>query len=271
MSQTNPDTQCIIVFPVYKSLNAIERSSFEQAVAMTQGYKHVFVAPRSFQFDSSYGDLSRLDIVRFDDTYFQGIEGYNYLMLSAEFYKAFSDYEYILIHQSDVYLFRPDLAYWCSKGYDYIGAPWLKPNKIKKGIFYNQFLYKVIGNTFPKSKKRKLYECYNAVGNGGFSLRKVSTFLDILGMPEAQRIISIYKEKLQRDSLYNEDIFWSVETPHLKKDFSKPHWREALSFAMETYPQFSLGITNGELPFGCHAPLVYEPEFWKKYIPILNI
>ncbi len=269
MSQSN--TQCIVVFPVYKSLTKTECAYFRQAVSMTRGYKHVFVAPKSLVVDESYEELRDLEVIRFNDAYFVDIVGYNYLMLSSDFYDAFSAYEYILIHQADVYLFRPDLADWCSRGYDYIGAPWLKPNRVKKGLFYNNFLYKLLPNSFPKTKKRKLYECYNVVGNGGLSLRKTSTFRNILGLPKAQVVLDVYKDLLRTDTLYNEDIFWSVEAPHLLKAFSKPKWQEALFFAMETYPRYSLdSITRGELPFGCHAPLVYEPDFWRAYIPVSN-
>lgn len=267
---TPSNTQCIVVFPVYRPITETEYAFLRQAISMTPGYKQVFVAPLSFTFDESYKDLRNLEVVRFNDSYFAGIVGYNYLMLSSEFYDAFSSYEYILIHQSDAYLFSPDLACWCNKGYDYIGAPWLKPNRQKKGYLYNNILYKLLPNSFPKTHKRKLYECYNAVGNGGLSLRRTDTFRKILRMPESQPILAVYKDLLRTDSLYNEDIFWSVESSHILKSFSKPEWKEALGFAMETYAQFSIGLTKGQLPFGCHAPLVYEPDFWKKHIPALN-
>lgn len=52
--------------------------------------------------------------------------GYNRLMLSEDLYSAFSNYEYILICQSDAYIFRDELKEWCEAGYDYVGAPWLR-------------------------------------------------------------------------------------------------------------------------------------------------
>lgn len=270
MSNPKLDNRCIVVFPVYKSLSKYEYAFLVQGVAMTKAYKHIFVAPSSFVLDDTYGSLKDLDILRFDDAYFANIEGYNNLMLSEQFYAAFSEYKYILIHQTDAYLFSPDLSYWLDKEYDYVGASWVKPNKTKKSLFYNDFLYKILPNRFPKSNKRKIYECYNAVGNGGLSLRKTSTFLHILKSQVAQNILTIYRKKLKEDSLYNEDIFWSIEAPHILATFAKPKWKEALMFAMETHISYALSITDGKLPFGCHAPMVYEPHVWQKYIPILN-
>lgn len=268
--KTNTDNQCVVVFPVYKSLSNIERAFFEQAIRMTEKYRHVFITSHSFIFDDSFGDLANLDVVRFDDSYFSSIQGYNYLMLSEEFYEAFLPYEYILIHQSDAFLFNDNLGYWCNMGYDYIGAPWLKPKKMKKGKFYNNFLYRIIPNSFPKTNKRKVQECYNTVGNGGLSLRKVETCLTILKQEKSQYVLNIYKKELQSNTLYNEDIFWSVEAPHLLKSFSKPNWKEGISFSLETHAAYAYRIMKNQLPFGCHAPAVYEPDFWKTFIPALN-
>jgi len=256
--------RCIVVFPVYKPLTEREFSFFKQALRMTVGFNHVFAAPQSLSIDSPFEDLCK--IVRFPDCYFESITGYNHLMLSAGFYQAFEAYEYVLIHQLDAYLFRPELEYWCNKGYDYIGAPWLKPKKRKKSPMY-KFILSYFPN-FYSVHKRKLVELYNNVGNGGLSLRKVETFLKILNQPETENILLAYKERMIGDTLYNEDIFWSVEASRIDGDFRKPGWQEALSFAVETYPSFAYRHTGGELPFGCHAPDKYEPEFWDKYITV---
>ncbi|WP_165023357.1 DUF5672 family protein [Dysgonomonas sp. ZJ279] len=261
--------QCIVIFPVYTSITESERYFFEQAIRMTSGFRHVFIAPRSMHLDDSFGDLRALDVICFDEFYFKDIVGYNLLMLSREFYETFTDYEYMLIHQSDVYLFKPELKFWCEKGYDYIGAPWLKPKKIRRGIFYQKLI-----DIFPKlypSEKKKLHECYNAVGNGGLSLRRINSFLTIFELPDSSKILNVYREKLLTNSLYNEDIFWSIEAPRMLKYFSKPLWKEAMAFAVETHCYYAYRLLGEKLPFGCHAPSVYEPEFWQNHIPSFKI
>jgi len=258
--------QCVVVFPVYRSLKEQERLFLQQGVRMTQGFKKVFIAPESFIFDDSFKGLEDIEIQRFPDTYFKGVTGYNELMLSPEFYRRFSDYEYILIHQTDVYLFQPQLKCWCDKGYDYIGAPWMKPKKLKRERFY-RFILKYIPGIY-SAHKRQVHECYNEVGNGGLSLRKTATFIQILESTSSRKKLELYKEKLKTDTLYNEDIFFSIEGPRLFRGFRKPKWNEAAPFAMETYVSYLYEHTGNSLPFGCHAPAVYEPSFWEKFIPV---
>ena len=79
-------------------------------------------------------------------------------MLSSEFYRRFSKFEYILIYQLDAFVFKDQLNYWCKKGYDYIGAPWFE------GFHLTKTGVNIIG-----------------VGNGGFSLRRVKTHIDLTG------------------------------------------------------------------------------------------
>lgn len=88
----------------------------------------------------------------FDKSYFSSQRGYNRLMLTADFYKRFSSYEYMLIYQLDAYVFSNQMEKWCQSGYDYIGAPFFKLNK--------------------------KIDWKNA-GNGGFSLRKIDSFIKL--------------------------------------------------------------------------------------------
>ena len=66
-----------------------------------------------------------IHVVRFDPGFFRSTDTYSRLLLSAGFYQAFASYEFILIHQLDVFVFRDELADWCARGYDYVGAPWI--------------------------------------------------------------------------------------------------------------------------------------------------
>jgi hypothetical protein len=74
-------------------------------------------------------------------------------MCSIGFYEVFRQYEYMLIYQLDCWVFRDELEMWCDKGYDYIGAPFFVKWFVDRGIY---------------------------VGNGGFSLRKISNIIEYL-------------------------------------------------------------------------------------------
>ena len=74
--------------------------------------------------------------------------------MTEQFYRAFSAYEYILIYQLDCLVFASNLKEWCRKGWDYVGAPWLNsPDDPAQGFL--------------------------AVGNGGLSLRRVTSALAV--------------------------------------------------------------------------------------------
>jgi|SRR5690554_1427810 len=261
--------ECIVLIPVYEPIKGSDRNTIKQAVAMTPGMDKAFIVPRSFTMDENFADFENFRVERFDDSFFANIRGYNRLMLDVNFYRRFNGYKYMLIHQLDVYLFKPDLLYWCSKDYDYIGAPWLKPLKLNKARFYS-ILLKLIPLLCLKRLRNRI-EHYNNVGNGGLSLRKTETFVQILestGIPDV--LNSYFKRQAFNDSLYNEDVFWSLEGPRLYEKFRKPEWREAICFSVEKHPSFAFSLMSSQLPFGCHKPVVHEPEFWEKHIPFLH-
>jgi len=127
-----------VVLPVYKEiLDDNEKISFQQCLKILNRHSITLAIPKSLNVEN-YNSLAKrynviLNIEKFDDCFFTGTKGYNNLMLSKEFYMRFLNYEYILIYQLDCFVFKDELDYWCSKGYDYIGSPWsLEPHL--KGI-----------------------------------------------------------------------------------------------------------------------------------------
>ena len=253
---------CVIVFPLYQAPTEIELAFLENGLKLTAGFKQVIVAPEGLIIDPNFGDLQQLEVKRFAKHYFEGINGYNQLMLSSAFYKAFSLFDYILVHQADVYLFRNEVALWCEKNYDYVGAPWFRPDHLNRGLLYNLWLKLKLS-----FKKNKVYgQRYNKVGNGGFSLRKIATALQVLEKVEP----ALLRKYQQNDgSDYNEDIFWSLEAPLVIPNYRIPDLREGMEFAIEFHPEAAYQFLGQKLPFGCHAPLKY-PQFWQKFIPIIK-
>lgn len=121
----------IIIIPVYKSKTIrSEIASFNQCLKIL--FKHPICIITYKGLDTSfYTDLMvtakvNFQIEYFAKKYFENLAGYNRLMLSLDFYKRFEDFEYMLIYQLDSWVFMDELDYWCSKEYDYIGAPWFE-------------------------------------------------------------------------------------------------------------------------------------------------
>ncbi|MDR1121989.1 MAG: glycosyltransferase [Dysgonamonadaceae bacterium] len=263
MAYQTQQKQCVVVFPIYRKILNDERDCLKQAIRMTSDFPHVFIAPESLEIDESFCESWSIPVVRFKNEYFSNIAGYNELMLSLEFYQTFSAYEYILIHQTDVYLFKPELEAWCNKGYDYIGAPWYKPYKRKK-VVWDKFLLSVFPFFISRNRKNR-YARRNEVGNGGLSLRRTSTFIEVI-QKAPKSLLFLYKSNPKH--LFNEDIFWSLLAPRILKTFKKPSWEEALRFAFETYPEEAYRKIGKQLPFGCHAFNVHGRKFWEQFIPV---
>jgi hypothetical protein len=65
----------------------------------------VFVQPEGLENDYITKKYSNISVESFPKRYFENIEGYNELLLSASFYERFLDTKYILIYQLDAFVF----------------------------------------------------------------------------------------------------------------------------------------------------------------------
>jgi Protein of unknown function (DUF5672) len=265
-----------IVIPIYKATpSESEIASLRQAVSILSAYQVLFICAEQFNpevyiqiLELSKAHTSNYNFIRFDDRYFSSIAGYNRLLISYSFYRKFKAYDYILIYQLDAWVFRDELEYWCSQGYDYIGAPWFEG--YHNAVSDSNFL---------------------GVGNGGFSLRKVSSCLKVL--KSFRYLVSptvlfrhlknninyinlkafLQKLTVTNNTFYrfndfkeNEDVFWSQIVPKRFKWYELPGLDVAMKFSMEVNARTLYAANNNVLPFGCHRWEKYDPEFWKPFI-----
>jgi len=141
-------------------------------------YPRIFIAPESLMFDYGiYGE--DIMVETFPDYYFKSVLNYSALMLNRDFYQRFAKYKYMLLYQTDAFIFQDKLSEFCSLDYDYIGAP----VPMVDPIWY------FIGGR---------------VGNGGFSLRKISS---------AIRMLECWNDIVGESPLASvfwqwEDVFW---------------------------------------------------------------
>jgi hypothetical protein len=263
-----------IIVPVYRSeLTGDELTSVEQLSKVLERHKIVVVCPDGLELPK---EVNQWETCRFPVEFFKGIDGYNNLMLSSAFYRRFDRYQDILIHQLDCLVFRDELSKWSAKGFSYIAPPWF-------GKFWHD-------------PKLGLWR----VGNGGFSLRKVSSALSILGIKvpagtmraageqaaksyvDTDNPSNHYRSLLEptssvhahlitveedlREYPLNEDLFWSFEAPLLDAEFKIPSAKEALPFAFEKAPRWCYRKNWWRLPMGCHAWVKEDRAFWIKHI-----
>lgn len=240
----------VVVIPIYKKeLGEYERISVSRTCKVLGAHDIVVVHPEGLDIRIISKMYPELKFHSFHSRFFKGIMGYNRLMMSEEFYSAFETYEYILICQTDAYVFSDRLEEWCEAGYDYVGAPWLR-----KPVYNLPIIRQWVAlSTWISHKKgqRSRRDLYGKVGNGGLSLRRVASHLDVL-RKESEKIAP-YVNRSEKCHLYNEDVFWAVEPD----SFKYPSVEDALRFSFDKYPSLAFKLTNGELPMGCHA-------WWKR-------
>lgn len=277
--------KCIVVIPVYQQeLSSFSRASFQQVLTVLGLHDIALVTFKELDI-SMYKEVAKkhnkaIYVEFFEKKFFESVAGYNKLCLSTQFYERFANYSYMLIYQLDAWVFSDELDIWCNKGYDYIGSP-----------------------LFLKNSPPYIFD---GVGNGGFSLRRISHCLEVLNsnkrlpylkfsylfrvyyVRESNTsrpfVISMlicfckafirslgYRNTLHvflKDNIYNEDAIFSVwaKNSYLVQNVCLPEVNEAAKFAFEQHPQYLFMITK-RLPFGCHAFQKWEYEsFWKKYI-----
>jgi hypothetical protein len=260
-----------IILPIYKEhLDVNEEIGYAQLKKHLGQFKIICVAPRHVDIP-----IRDFEIKKFDDEYFTSTDTYSKLLLSSSFYKTFEGFQYILIYQLDCLIFSDQLLAWCKEGYDYIGAPWFNsPSNPSKG--------------------------FSRVGNGGFSLRKVRSFLRVLdadgyiedpdsfshfwrsnqftdlhdwpAVTRLAKIMRIYREIRRGVHWYsqhytlNEDHFWSDRARFFYPEFTIAPTEKALAFSFERFPEYCFEQNQRKLPFGCHAWAKWNRAFWEPFL-----
>lgn len=254
-----------IIVPIYRPINGAEKVSLLHLNHYLQKYDKFFLAPKGFNnFPFSKSGYSK---VTFSPKYFLNVQTYSQLMLSPQVYQQFINYQYILIYQPDALVFSDQLDWWCDQDYDYIGAP----------------NYSSVVGFFTHKKG-----CPQVTYNGGLSLRKVSTALEVIKKADKEAVQDSNNPWVQKSWLakailinkshnkwlqakpssypFNEDGFWSLEAAKYFPGFKMPDFLTALKFSFEKLPQKSFELNGNKLPFACHAWARYDRNFWLPYL-----
>lgn len=254
----------IIVIPVYREqIFSDEKKSLIQCGKILGKYDFCFVCPKNLN-TKNYEDIlkniqgfeGKIEVKRFDPEHFKSVKKYSCFCLESTLYRAFLGYEYMFLYQLDGWVFKDELKYWCNKGFDYIGAP--------------QF-----------EKYDKADETSNIIefsGNGGVSLRKISSFIKALE-DEENRVKSrpvkafvnfLFNKKCRTEfqklkDCINEDL---IITEYFRNNagFNVAPVCKSMYFSFEVLPERLYSLTGGVLPFACHGYDKYGGQFWKRFI-----
>jgi hypothetical protein len=266
-----PTKLVAVVVPLSKrpALTPDEQISLRHATHYLSRYDKYLVTPGTVAFEHS-----SFQIKSFARKFFGSAAAHARLVTAPLFYETFADYKYILMYHLDSLVLSDQLEQWCQTGLDYIGPPWINcPDS-------------------PWVKRER-------VGNSGFALMKVQSFLKVLysprptidpdeywqeyyaSKPKYIQYLNLPKRFLKRLPIFNSsqfhmfrwlqrrseaDIFWSDEAVHYYPDFKIADVATGLRFAFEVSPRVCLERNQHQLPFGCHAWARYDRAFWEPYL-----
>jgi hypothetical protein len=268
---------CVVIVVYAATISKLEEASLEQCVKVLKNHDIALVCPESLNIDQYLSAFDRYEklprVQKFSDDWFESIRTYNSLMLQEFFYHRFSAYEYILIYQLDAWVFRDELEYWCNKKLVYVGAPWF-------------------------TDRGEVYPFY---GNGGFSLRHIRSFIDLLGgsyqfqstnwkflwpqLNGKNRFNRFAKKVIHAGEMlccrlspqsYCTLNFWDYEDFVFAKTFAlldserTASFDDAAHFSFERFPEILYSVTKSSLPFGCHAFAKEGRYFWETWIEALR-
>lgn len=241
---------CVVVLiPIYKEhLDSAEEYSLDTSLALLSNREVRLIAPEALDLGYYLARYPHVVVERFPRPVFENIPEYNRLLLSERFYARYTNFEFMLVLQTDAILLKDDLDYWCAQPFDYIGAPWPK-------------LFELYVNTGRFEGAAGKYVSVG-VGNGGLSLRRIQKCLALLS--EFTTEVSVFHETGS-----SEDLFFSVMGA-LSNDFIVPNEITASRFSMEGRPSYYHQVNGGVLPMGTHAWMKNEPEFWIGIVPDLG-
>lgn len=225
-------SSCCIVVPIHTmQMDTYQYASIVQTAKKLHNFDMYIAYPNGLDVSS----LEKLTFKRmpFDQKWFASYGAYNRLCMSKCFYAAFTQYDYMLIAQTDTWIFKDELQHWCNCGYDYIGAPLCHYCKNIHHCNYVEDPIDVI------------------VGNGGLSLRRIKKFIDVTSFIEENHLLNNCKI----EDTQAEDVAF-MRLPNVK--WNVPHCCEAIKFSIE-----SLAVKhaqNGIIPFGYHNLLKIFPQ-----------
>jgi hypothetical protein len=256
----------VLMFAHRAEPTAEEVISLRQCVRVLGRHPMRLICPEGMDHGEYRRLAPGLEVDPIPARWLSSLAAYNRLKVMPWLYRRYAGYEYLLTHELDAYVFTDQLDEWCQAGWDYIGGPWFEG-------------YYASG---PDSAPA-------GAGNSGFSLRRVSSVLRVLGtfrfIHPPRNVVADwwvgrtgFGRMLKALTVGNnfcgplndfdriEDVFWADVVPRRFPWFRVAPHEVARRFSFEAQPRRLFAETGGQLPFGCHKWAVLDREFWAAHI-----
>ena len=113
---------CVVIPTHQKKLVVDDERSFLQALKVFKNREIKVVIPDNI--DDEYYKSHNVEIIKVNSKWMESKVAYNRMSCDKNFYMLFEDYEYILVYETDAWVFEDRLDYFMDMEYDYYGAPW---------------------------------------------------------------------------------------------------------------------------------------------------
>jgi hypothetical protein len=242
---------CIVTPHQGPPFNDVALISFRRSAEVLAGHRWIFAVPHGTDMAPFREIAPHAEARFFPAEYFSSKRSAQWFYMHPDLFDSFADFDYLLIHQLDVYVFEDRLAEWVARAeandWDYIGAPWFGHQWLR---FARHPLARLPWHWFLRE----------SVGSGGFSLRKVSTC-----RAASRKDAGLIRRFLRH--FVPEDIYWCQLAQWLGTRFRRPSPEIAASFAFETECERCFAMNDGSLPFAVHGWNRHDWEFWRNRIP----
>jgi hypothetical protein len=265
---------CVIVIPVHSATPSYyELISFKQCFEVLNEHPIYVLAPAELDLSRYHQVVNEFELINVSKKWMSSRLHYNKLKLSHFFYEYFQDYEFMLTYELDAFIFKDDLDYWCSKEYDYIGAPWFEDNDPKQNKIYGPgnsgFSLRRISAIKEGIRHIHLFAPrYETVKKQVFFQKYKSAIMDVILAISSLRSL-FYRENRSiqdADFMIEEDTVIVNQMPARLKNFKLAPIDDAYKFSFEVGPEVLFNLNQNCLPTGCHAWWRYNLNFWKPYI-----
>ena len=231
----------VTTVPVYKPQISLSEARSLLQLRLLEVENVTLVCPQGLDLSAYLSLWPDLKVQRYEPEHFVSVQSYNDLVISPAFYTPFAgQYSHMLLAQLDSFLLSNQIREFCTEGYDYYGAPWIK------GFPQYRFLL----NRWPIQINTKRFY----VGNGGLSLRNIAKTLDLLSRKEGH----ISKTFFMEDAFFG---YWGA----VDSNFHACPPLTAAKFALEMQPEYWMEQT-GVLPMGLHGFEVWHKDFYNSLL-----
>jgi hypothetical protein len=252
-----------------------EEISIRHLRAHLDHYDKFLLVPRGMK-----AGLPGFGRVELDRKHFGSAVNHNRMLYLPSFWMKFADYEHVLMYHLDSLVFSDQLTEWCDKGYDYIGAPfircgdspWVREDRVGNGgfaLYRVGSVLRVLWKRYRQRPSRFIEDhCWRWIELQKRMLKPVRSAIPQWMRGAVTDPLRRTVKRLDHTEAVNlgNDGFWADEAGGYLPEFKIAPLEEGLKFAFEVAPRVCFERNGGRMPFGCHAWTRYDRSFWEKHL-----